>query len=143
MTNCTPFHASSTTRSHPPADNWNSALTLNFVGALGEPCLSSLTLSLACYRITGRPINAPTQHTLSTHPINTLSQPTLTINPPTQHTLSTHPINTTHPIDAPSQPTHSTQPIGNNGDALENLLQAQRICEREGLLNELRRVITL
>ena len=29
---------------------------------------------------------------------------------------------------------------GNNADALENLLQAQRICEREGLLNELRRV---
>jgi len=29
---------------------------------------------------------------------------------------------------------------GNTPDALENLLQAQRICEREGLLNELRRV---
>ena len=79
-------------------------------------------------------IPIPDQHTLPTHPPNIPSQHTPSQRTPYHHTLPHHTLST-HPTNTPYQ--H----IGNNGDALENLLQAQRICEREGLLNELRRVI--
>ena len=92
-----------------------------------SPPLSRHTPSLnplstpACRRCQHWPLSIiPNQHTLSTHPINTPSQPTLSTHPlnPSQPTLSTHtpPINTpspyqpTLPLSTPPPPINTPSP---------------------------------